>query len=221
MSHYTLARACPVQPPQRQPQPPDAGAWVWALRKEVDSANTQMFLKVPNIKGDATDVLHQDQIPVESFSWGVNIANDPARVSPRDLHVLIPVSQASPLLFADAGNATLLGQVTLAVAAGATSGESALLQDFLTFKLHNVLISSYQDSLTGEEVSFAFAQGLPERQKSTLNESYRAMADSGFGAWVSSGDLVLAKGPPVGVGNRWETSFWKGLLGSGLTWPSR
>src|SRR5262249_24616733 len=75
------------------------------------SGNARVFLKVDDVKGEATDQLHQDQIPVESFSWSVNIANSPAVVSPQVMvspqvfDVLIPVSKASPLLFADAGHA--------------------------------------------------------------------------------------------------------------------
>jgi type VI secretion system secreted protein Hcp len=105
------------------------------------------FLQITGIQGESRDAKHKDWIEVESWSWGVahigpapgGTGADSGKASFQDFHFATPMSKASPKMF-------------LAVATGQHFKEAKLVgrkvgkaqQEFLTYTLSDVLISSYQ-----------------------------------------------------------------------------
>ncbi len=103
-----------------------------------------MFLKLEGIAGESRDAKHKDEIEIESFSWGAT--RDPAvraaakvKVALQDFHFTMPVSKASPQLMLACASGKHLKQATL-TARKAGKGQ----QEYLLYKLSDVLVSSYQ-----------------------------------------------------------------------------
>jgi type VI secretion system secreted protein Hcp len=102
------------------------------------------FLKIDGIAGESTDARHKGEIDVQSWSWGEAAAVAPGgagagKVQIQDLHVLAPLSVASPTLML----ACAAGQhIESAVLTGRRAAKDQ--QDFLTLSLAEVLVSSYQ-----------------------------------------------------------------------------
>ena len=132
-------------------------------------AAVDYFLKFDGIKGESTDSKHKDEIDIESWSWGATNGGTGGRggagagagkVAMQDFHFVMKLNAASPALL----KACATGQhIKLATLTSRKAGKSQ--QEYLTFKFHDVLVSSYQtggseggDLLPLEQVSFNFAK---------------------------------------------------------------
>src|SRR5262245_62128118 len=110
-------------------------------------AAVDYFLKIDGIQGESAQEGHVGEIEIESFSWGENNAGTAAhgsgggagRVTMQDFHFTMRSSKASPKLL----QACASGQhFKDAVLIGQRSGERP--QQFLKYRLTDVLVSSYQ-----------------------------------------------------------------------------
>ena len=125
------------------------------------------FLKIDGIPGESTDAKHKGEIDVLSWSWGETqeIAASPGggggtgKVAMTDVHVSANLSKASPpLLLACASGK----HIKSAVLTGRKAGKGQ--QEFLTFSLTDILVSSYQTGASAssepptDSVSLNFAK---------------------------------------------------------------
>jgi type VI secretion system secreted protein Hcp len=129
-------------------------------------AAVDYFLKFDGIKGESTDVKHKDELDIESWSWGATRegaagpGGGAGKVSMQDFHFVMKLNKASPALL----NACATGQhIKTATLSARKAGKGQ--QDYLTFKFHDVLVSSYQtggseqgDVVPTDQVSFDFAK---------------------------------------------------------------
>src|SRR5436190_2753704 len=127
---------------------------------------TDIFVKIGDIKGESLDDKHRDEIEVLSFSWGVTNATPKpggggaatGRADIQDLTIVHNVDKSSPLLMQACATGTHLKEVTV-TQRKAGKGQ----QEFLVFKLNDVIITSVTQSgdisqPASENVSFAFAR---------------------------------------------------------------
>jgi type VI secretion system secreted protein Hcp len=131
-------------------------------------AAVDYFIKFDGIKGESADAKHKDEIDVESWSWGETHAGTASsgggggagKVSMQDFHFVMRLNKASPGLM----KACATGQhIKTATLSARKAGKGQL--DYLTFKFHDVLVSSIQtggsedtDVLPTDQVSFNFAK---------------------------------------------------------------
>ncbi len=125
-------------------------------------AAVDYFLKLDGIKGESTDAKHKDEIDVESWSWGETLATGGGggggggrggKVSIQDFNFVMRLNVASPSLM----EACATGKhIKVATLAGRKAGKEQL--DYLTFKLHDVLVSSYQTGGSGHAEDVPFDQ---------------------------------------------------------------
>ena len=132
---------------------------------------SDIFLKIDGIKGEATDVNHQNEIEVVSWSWGVSevfISSGAGGIvggKPKVDHFVIgkQLDKASPKLLSACLKATHINEVVL-TQRRAGAGKA----NFLTITLKDVLISSLNDIDTGvaprptESVVFVFGKVIYE-----------------------------------------------------------
>jgi type VI secretion system secreted protein Hcp len=105
------------------------------------------FLKIDGIPGESTDSKHKDEIDVLAWSWGesnpvlhsVEGGRFGGKVQMQDFNFTANVSKASPQLMLACASGK---QLKSAVLTGRRSGKGQ--QEFLTFSLSDVLVSSYQ-----------------------------------------------------------------------------
>ena len=141
------------------------------------------FLKLDGIPGEATDVNHKDEIDVESWSWGLSQSGSTGsgggggagKASFQDFHFVSRISKASPKLFLACASGSHIKMATLSGVRGAGKVKG---NEFLTFKLRDVLVTSVQQgdseaaapvdqfSLNFTKVEFSYipqsAKGTPE-----------------------------------------------------------
>jgi type VI secretion system secreted protein Hcp len=146
------------------------------------------FLKIDGVDAESTDDKHKGEIELESFSWGeTNTVGGPVgggggsgKVQVQDLLVTMHVSKASPKLM-------------LACATGKHHKEAVLTarragksqQEFLVFKLKNVLVTSYQ---TGGSAQSDVVLDQASIGFSTIQMDYRPQkADGSLGPPVKAG----------------------------------
>jgi type VI secretion system secreted protein Hcp len=131
-------------------------------------AAVDYFIKFDGIKGESADAKHKDEIDIESWSWGATHAGGApsgrgagaGKVSMQDFHFVMKLNKASPALL----KACATGQhIKTATLTARKAGKSQ--QEYLTFKFHDVLVSSYQtggseqgDVVPIDAVSFNFAK---------------------------------------------------------------
>jgi type VI secretion system secreted protein Hcp len=105
------------------------------------------FIKFDGIKGESTDAKHKGEIDIESWSWGESNSGGSGhgggggsgKVSIQDFHFVMRLNSASPSLM----QACATGKhIKVATMTGRKAGKDQL--DYLTFKFHDVLVSSYQ-----------------------------------------------------------------------------
>jgi type VI secretion system secreted protein Hcp len=104
------------------------------------------FLKIDGIDGESTDAKHKNEIEVLSWTWGESVpvghpggGGGSGKVQMQDLNFNARLSKASPpLLLACASGKHLKSAVLTARKAGKDQ------QEFLTFSLSDLLVSSYQ-----------------------------------------------------------------------------
>jgi type VI secretion system secreted protein Hcp len=107
----------------------------------------QYFLRVDGIPGESKDTAHKGEIDVLSFAWGLTNTGVAApgggagagKASFQDLHVVKPVDKASPKLVEACASGQHIKEVVLTCR---RSGKKRL--EFLSYKLSNVVITSYQ-----------------------------------------------------------------------------
>ena len=123
------------------------------------------FLKLDGIQGESRDLKHKGEIELESFFWGETNAVIPTgggggagKVQIEDLHVVMKMNKAAPLLFLACATGQHIKQAVL-------TGRKALKaqQEFFVIKLTDLLVSSYHstagtDSVPMDQVAFDFAQ---------------------------------------------------------------
>ncbi len=105
------------------------------------------FLKLDDIKGEATDDKHKDEIEVESWSYGATQSGTAShgggmgagKVNINDFHFVMKVNNASPVLHLACCSGQHLKLATLTVR---KAGKEQ--QEYLKLKLTDVLVSSYQ-----------------------------------------------------------------------------
>jgi len=106
-----------------------------------------MFLKLPEVKGESKDKDHKEEMEIESFSWGATQLGTSShgtgagggKVSMNDFHFVMRNNSASPTLFLFCANGKHLKDAKLTCRkAGGTQ------QNFLEVTMTDVLISSFQ-----------------------------------------------------------------------------
>jgi type VI secretion system secreted protein Hcp len=110
-------------------------------------AAVDYFIKFDGIKGESADAKHKDEIDVESWSWGETHAGRAAsgsgggagKVSMQDFQFVMRQNRASPGLMKACATGEHIKEATLS-ARKAGKGQ----QEYLTFKFHDVLVSSFQ-----------------------------------------------------------------------------
>ena len=120
--------------------------FVFILAFATLSAQTTMYLKLPDIDGESQQQDHEDEIIVSGVSWEVSIPDAAlsGRMRARTSFSGITISKDTDL----ATNAMLdciaknkkLGNVELTFASGASDG----INEYLIFNLNNVRITSYK-----------------------------------------------------------------------------
>ena len=130
-------------------------------------ATVDYFIKFDGIKGESIDAKHKDEIDVESWSWGEThtVAGSSGsgagagKVSMQDFSFVMGLNRASIGLMRACATGDHIKTATLS-ATKADKGQ----QDYLTFKFHDVLVSSFQTGgsveavLPTDSVSFNFAK---------------------------------------------------------------
>jgi type VI secretion system secreted protein Hcp len=123
--------------------------------EEDDVAAQDHFLKITGIQGESRDATHEDEIEVDSWSWGLA---RPTNTGPggagkatfRELSIQKKVDRSSPMLAQGCAKGEHFKE---AVLASRRAEGPNFATDFLVIKLFDVVISRY------EEV--AEAQSLP------------------------------------------------------------
>src|SRR5918995_7530904 len=131
-------------------------------------AAVDYFIKFDGIKGESADAKHKDEIDIESWSWGETNSGTSrsggragaGKVSMQDFNFVMRLNKASPALMRSCATGQHIKAATLS---GRKAGKGQ--QDYLTFKLYDVLVSSFQtggsesaDIVPTDQVSFNFAK---------------------------------------------------------------
>jgi type VI secretion system secreted protein Hcp len=130
-------------------------------------AAADYFIKFDGISGESVDAKHKDEIDVESWSWGEThvVAGPPgsgagaSKVSMQDFQFVMALNRASIGLMKACATGEHIKTATLS---GTKAGKDQ--QEYLTFKFHDVLVSSFQTGGSEEavvptdSVSFNFAK---------------------------------------------------------------
>ena len=155
-------------------------------------AAVDYFLKIDGIPGESRDAKHKDEIELESFSWGETNLGGPAgagaggggagKVQVEDLHVVMKLNKASPLLLLACATGQHFKQ---AVLTARKAGKAQL--EFLVFKFKDVLVSSYHtsghtDAEPIDQVSFDFGQIQVEYRPQKPDGSLAAAVKAGWDA---------------------------------------
>src|SRR6266516_6051383 len=131
------------------------------------AAGVNLFLKIDGIQGESSDAKHKGEIDLESFSWAEANAGSPGggaggggagKVQIEDLHVVMKMNKASPLLFLACATGQQLKQ---AILTARKAGKAQL--EFLVFKFTDLLVSSYHTSAGNDveptdQVAFNFSR---------------------------------------------------------------
>jgi type VI secretion system secreted protein Hcp len=115
-------------------------------------AAVDYFLKLKGIDGESTDHKHKNEIDVESFSWGETNSGSHAsgggggagKVSMQDFHFVMKISKASPKLMLACATGEHIPDGTLICRKAGTDQ-----QEFLSIKMTDLLVSSYQTGGSG------------------------------------------------------------------------
>jgi type VI secretion system secreted protein Hcp len=110
-------------------------------------AQVDYFLKLDGIKGESGDSKHKDEIEIESFSWGetnsgtfsTGAGGGAGKVLMQDFHFVKKLDKSSPVLFLSCATGKHIP--TAVLTARKAGGEQ---QEYLTVKMNDVLVSSYQ-----------------------------------------------------------------------------
>ena len=113
-----------------------------------------MFLKLDGIPGESKDGFHKNWIEIESFSWGASSTGagsggggGAGKVSLNDLTFVQAANKASPKLMEACAEGRHLKDATLSLRKSGGKQEP-----YLTYKLSDVLVSSFQTGGSGSDV---------------------------------------------------------------------
>jgi type VI secretion system secreted protein Hcp len=116
------------------------------------------FLKIDGIDGESTNELHKGEIEVDSWSWGVTQTRAGAgggggsgRPEFRDFTFVARVSKASPKLFLACAQGSHLKSALLS--GSQMRGQSGKRDEFLKYRLADVLVTSFQQGDTGGDAA--------------------------------------------------------------------
>jgi type VI secretion system secreted protein Hcp len=152
-------------------------------------AEVDYFLKIDGIQGESADARHKGEIELESFNWGeTNSAGHAAsgagagKVSIQDFEFVMKLNKASPKLFITCA----LGQhLKSAVLTARRAGKQQ--QEFLVYKLTDVLVSSYQTGGSAhapevplDQVALSFARIEIEYRPQNADGSLAAAIKAGW-----------------------------------------
>ena len=127
-------------------------------------AAVDYFLKIDGIPGESLDSKHKGEIELESFSWGETNAGPPSsgrgagKVQIEDLHIVMRMNKASPVLLKACATGQHLKEATLTAR---KAGKGQL--EFLVIKMNDLLVSAYQttghaDTVPIDQVAFDFGK---------------------------------------------------------------
>jgi type VI secretion system secreted protein Hcp len=137
------------------------------ITESLRAAAFDAFLEIDGIQGETEDPRHKDTIEIYSFSWGISQTGSASGGSGggagkaifQDIHFSTSISKASPKLMLACATGQHIPFVMFFVH---RAGEA---QPYLTIKLENVLVSSYQtggsagatgDSIPTDQLSMNF-----------------------------------------------------------------
>jgi type VI secretion system secreted protein Hcp len=159
------------------------------LIQSADAASVDYFLKIDGINGESTTVGHENQLDVMTFSWGESQSGSggfgggsgAGKVNMQDFCFTANLSSASPKLFLSGADGRHIHDATLYVVRKAGKDKA---QEFLNWKLSDVLVSSYQQSGGPESLiprdSFCFnfskieVEYFPQKADGSLDSSIKA-----------------------------------------------
>ena len=115
-------------------------------------AAVDYFLKIDGIDGESHDDKHKNEIDVESFSWGETQSGTHSggggggagKVVMQDFHFVKKIDKSSPKLMLACATGAHIKEATLTCR---KAGEKQ--QNFLTIKMSDLLVSSYQTGGSG------------------------------------------------------------------------
>lgn len=153
------------------------------------------FLKLKGIEGESQDDKHKGEIDVLSWSWGESQTGTMAggggggagKVTMSDFSFVMRVNKASPKLLKACALGEHIGEATL-VCRKAGKGQ----QEFLTIKLTDCLVSSFQ---TGGSAGSDFETDSISLNFAKINYEYKAQKADGTldGAIKAGYDLKANK----------------------------
>jgi type VI secretion system secreted protein Hcp len=152
-------------------------------------AAVDYFLKIKGVEGDATADGHANEIQVESWSWGESNSGSAGagpgqgtgKVSMQDFHFVMKANKATPKLFLACATGDHFGEATLACR---KAGQKQ--QDYMTIKMSDVLVSSYQtggshgDVLPVDQISLNFAKIEMEYKAQKADGSLSSAINAGW-----------------------------------------
>jgi type VI secretion system secreted protein Hcp len=153
------------------------------------------FLKIKGIEGESTDDKHKNEIDLLSWSWGETQTGSSSsgggsgagKVSMNDFSFVMKVNKASPKLLRACAVGEHIAEASL-VCRKAGQGQ----QEFLTIKLSDCLVSSFQ---TGGASGLEFETDQISLNFSKIQYEYRAQkADGSLDGPIKAGyDLKINK----------------------------
>ncbi len=128
---------------------------------------TDIFAKIGDIKGEAVDVKHKDEVEVLSWSWGVSQSGSTApgggggqaKVSFNDFSFTHRIDKASPVLMKACATGSHVKEATITMRK-AGKGQ----HEFLVIKMNDIIITNVQPTASGnggdttENVALQFAK---------------------------------------------------------------
>jgi type VI secretion system secreted protein Hcp len=115
------------------------------VMRGAPAARASTFLKIDGVDGESSGGTHQNEIDIQSFSWGLSQAGSmgggggggAGKVQFQDFHFSKNIDKSSPVLFRSAASGKHFPSAVLT--ARGTDG-----RDFMVIKLSDVLVSSFQ-----------------------------------------------------------------------------
>jgi len=137
------------------------------------------FLKIKGIEGESFDAKHKNEIDVLSWSWGQTQTGSHAagggggagKVNMQDFSFVMKVNKASPKLLLACANGEHIPEATLVCR---KAGKEQ--QEFLTIKLSDCLVSSFQ---TGGSAGSEFETESVSLNFAKIQYEYRAQKADG------------------------------------------
>ena len=121
------------------------------LSGTVNEAHAAAFMKLGDIKGEATDKGHKNEIDVLSWSWGMSqsgsIGGGTGRVNVQDISITKNVDSSSTEIY----QALVTGQHVRDVIIEVSSKKYSGNEPYLTYTLKNVIITSVSTGGSGGE----------------------------------------------------------------------